>query len=87
VDQFVPTEEGVYFTTIPKADGRRLLCYYESSSREVRQVAELETSSHQCSFCMTWEEIGLSVAPDRGAIVYGQIEYFSSDLMLVENFH
>jgi len=86
VDQFVPAEEGVYFTTIPKADGRRLLCYYESSSRRVRQVAELETSSHQCSFCMPWEEIGLSLAPDRGAIVYGQIEYFSSDLMLVEDF-
>ena len=86
VDQFAVARKGIYFTPEPMLGGSRSLMFHNESAGETKQVAVLEQHSKQCSSCLDWIETGLTISHDGKLVLYGNVDHFGSDLMLVENF-
>jgi len=86
VDEFTVGRDGIFFTSVSERNGSRYLHFHEESTQTVRTVAKLSDSSMQCAVCSDWLEFGLSLSGDGRRLLYGQVEGFGSDVMLVENF-
>jgi Tol biopolymer transport system component/DNA-binding winged helix-turn-helix (wHTH) protein len=73
---FAPVNNGIYFIPEPGADGKYFIRFLNFATGKVRMVATIPRPP-------IW---GFSVSPDEHQILYSQVDEFSSDLMLVENF-
>jgi len=72
---FVVVEEGIYFVS---ARGQRepgALCFFDFSTRALKQLAPVSLWS--------W---GFAISDDHRSILYSQFDRSGADLMLVENF-
>jgi Tol biopolymer transport system component len=74
---FVPEDEGVYFTNTPEANAERLLYFYDLGTGQVRRVACLPKSYFCC----------LDVSKDRRYAYYSVMDDLGHDLMIVQDFH
>jgi Tol biopolymer transport system component/DNA-binding winged helix-turn-helix (wHTH) protein len=68
------TGAGIYF--VP-ADSPKSVRYFDFATRQTRPIFEVDKDF----------ETGLSVSPDGRWIIYSQVAYVNSDIMLVEHFH
>ena len=76
-EEFVITETGIYFIpALPSGTGSFSVQFFRFATGKVTPIATIENPSPQ----------GLSVHPDGQWIVYSQIDYRGSELMLVDNF-
>jgi Tol biopolymer transport system component len=73
---FAVTRRGIYFTPNREKDGSSSVEFLNFASGRVTQVAKIEKSL----------DLGITVSPDGQTVLYTQIDYEGSDLMLVENF-
>jgi Tol biopolymer transport system component/DNA-binding winged helix-turn-helix (wHTH) protein len=73
---FAPVNTGIYFIPEPGADGKHFIQFLNFATGKMRMVSSISSPPH----------LGFSVSPDEHSILYAQVDKFSSDLMLVENF-
>jgi Tol biopolymer transport system component len=73
---FSVTTDGIYYISRPRSDGRYELCILDLSTSKTRVLSVLDGPIQQ----------GLTVSPDRKAILYTRQKDPQSDLMLIENF-
>jgi Tol biopolymer transport system component len=74
---FVPEDDGVYFTDTPQTNAGRLLYFYDLRTGQVRRVACLPKSYFCC----------LDVSKDRRYAYYSVMDDLGHDLMIVQDFH
>jgi Tol biopolymer transport system component len=74
---FVPTNDGVYFTDTPQTNAGRFLYFYDIGTGEVRRAASLPKSYFCC----------LDVSNDGRYAYYSVVDDLGHDLMIVQNFH
>ena len=73
---FAFANNGIYFVSERGADGKYSIQFLNLATGKVKIVAAIPRSVMA----------GFSVSPDEQQILYAQVDEFSSDLMLVENF-
>jgi len=73
---FAPVSNGIYFIPEPGADGKYFIQFLNFATGKVRMVAPIPRPPYY----------GFSVSPDEHSILYTQVDEFSTDLMLIENF-
>lgn len=86
VDQYTVTASGIYFIPVVEPSGPLRLMFHDFTTGRIKPVIDLEEVSPACSRCMDWNESGLAVSPDGGSILYGKVDVFGADLMLVKSF-
>jgi Tol biopolymer transport system component len=86
VDQFAPAEGGIYYIPVAMPPDSLELRFRDLETSADEKIATLQAVSLNCSRCMDWNESGLSVSPDGRTILFGKVDAFDADLMLIEDF-
>jgi Tol biopolymer transport system component/DNA-binding winged helix-turn-helix (wHTH) protein len=73
---YAVAEDGLYFVPRPSLEGSSSIQFLEFRSGAVKTIASI-----------WYPDLGIALSPDGRQLVYAQIDYAASDLMLVENFH
>ncbi|HEY7427802.1 MAG TPA: hypothetical protein VH682_26460, partial [Gemmataceae bacterium] len=71
------TPQGMYYMTPPGADRMAAVNYLDFATGQTRVVTKIEKPA----------DLGLAVSPDGKYVLFTQVDYERSDVMLVENFH
>jgi len=75
-NNFTVSRRGIYYTPRRRPDGRSPILFYDFSDESITEVFAPERPTSN----------GLSISPDGQRILFAQIDYDGSDLMLVEGF-
>jgi hypothetical protein len=73
---FVPVDDGIYYIGGRSNNGQFALQFFQFSSRTSRQLTNLDGVIG----------LGLSVSPDRAAILFTKTAKSGDNLMMIENF-
>ena len=73
---FAVTEQGIYFTPARGKDGSSSVQFLNFATNTVKEIAKIDKKV----------DLGLAVSPDRKSLLFAQVDYEGSNLMLVEGF-
>jgi hypothetical protein len=73
---FAVTEQGIYFTPARAKDGSSSVQFLNFATNAVKEIAKIEKTL----------DLGLAVSPDHKSLLFAQVDYEGSNLMLVEGF-
>ena len=73
---FVPVDDGIYYIGRRSDNGQSALQFFQFSSQTSRVLTNIDGAIN----------LGLSVSPDRTAILFSQTVKLGADLMMIENF-
>jgi eukaryotic-like serine/threonine-protein kinase len=73
---FVVTTDGIYFSTPRAMDGSSSLMFQSLATGARREILHLTKAI----------DLGIAVSPDHRYLLYSQLDYFGSNLMLADNF-
>jgi len=76
-NNFALTEKGIYFTPKYGRDGISSVEFYDFAAGKTTQIVKI----------LKPVDLGLGVSPDGRTLLYSQVDYEGSNLLLVENFH
>jgi Tol biopolymer transport system component/tRNA A-37 threonylcarbamoyl transferase component Bud32 len=73
---FAITQQGMYFTTPRRPDGESLIQYLDFSTGAVSEIVKTDKTI----------DLGLAVSPDHKSLLFAQVDYVGSNLMMAEGF-
>lgn len=74
---YAVTDKGIYFIPHNGPDGTAWVQFFDFTTGKSTQIVKVTKPL----------DLGLSVSPDGRTLLYSQVDYTGSNLMLVENFH
>jgi Tol biopolymer transport system component len=74
---FTVTDQGIYFTPARARDGSSSIQFLDFRTNSLKEITRIDRIV----------DLGMSVSPDRRFLLFAQVDYQGSDLMLVEGFH